>query len=512
MVDQFHRFFTDKVDAVHAATAGGPPPTFSVAPTVFSFSCFHKVTADDVTSAICRLPDKSCMADTLPTPQLKLVADLVALFLTELFNHLLSTATVLKVLKSALITPLLKKPDLDSADPRSYRPISNLSVVSKLHQRIVFRQLYNYLSTADLLPRLQSAYRTHHSTETAVLKEVLTDILYAVDDGDLSVLALLNLSAAFDTVDHDILLTLFKVSFGIRGAALDWLQSYLTNRVECVRRGLARSTQKIVRFGVPQWSVLGPLVFILYTAGLIDLIEGYGLHPHLYADDMQIQGSCCRPLSADQLQSTLSACLDEVSDWMRSNRPQLNTAKTEILWCSTTRRQNHLPPAAVCVGENHVLPLTTVRDLGILIDNDVSMRSNVSLTVSGCFAVLRQLRSIRCSVSDSVFQSLVVLLVMPRLDYGNATLAGFPTSQLRRLQSVLNAAARLVHRSSRYQHVTPMLRDLHWLRSLERIDFTLAVLVYTDACMVWRHGIFPTTSSLSLIPTAAVSGRRRPCS
>ena len=199
----------------------------------FSFSCFHKVTVDDVTSAICQLPDKSCVADTLPTPQLKLVADLIAPFLTKLFNRSLSTATVPKVFKSALIMPLLKKPDLDSADPRSYLPISNLSVVSKLLERIVFRQLYSCLSTADLLPRLQSAYRTHHSTETAVLK-VLTDILYAVDDGDLSVLALLDLSAAFDTVDHDFLLTWLKVSFGIRGAALDWFWSYVTNRVECI--------------------------------------------------------------------------------------------------------------------------------------------------------------------------------------------------------------------------------------------------------------------------------------
>ena len=94
-----------------------------------------------------------------------------------------------EVFKSALITPLLKKPDLDSADPRSYRPISNLSVVSKLLERIVFWQLYSYLSATDLLLHLQSAYRTHYSTETAVLR-VLTDILYAVDDGDLSVLRL----------------------------------------------------------------------------------------------------------------------------------------------------------------------------------------------------------------------------------------------------------------------------------------------------------------------------------
>ena len=138
-----------------------------------------------------------------------------------------------KVFKSALITPLLKKPDLDSVDPRSYRPISNLPVVSKLLKRIVFRQLYSYLSAADLLPRLQSACWTHNSTETAVLK-VLTDILYAADRGDLSVLALLNLPAAFDTVDHDILLTRLKVFFGIKDAAMDWFQSYLTSKVECV--------------------------------------------------------------------------------------------------------------------------------------------------------------------------------------------------------------------------------------------------------------------------------------
>jgi len=144
------------------------------------------------------------------------------------------------------------------------------------------------------------------------------------------------------------------------------------------------------------------------------------------------------------------------------------------------------PSAAVRVGENYVLPSTTIRDLGVLIDSNVAMRSHVSLTVSGCFAVLRQLCSIRRSVSDTVFHSLVVSLVMPHLDYCKATIARLPASQLSRLQSVLNATARLIHRSSRYEHVTPMLRDLHWLRSPERIDFRLAVLTYR--CL---HGLVP---------------------
>ena len=148
----------------------------------------------------------------------------------------------------------------------SYRPISNLPAVSKLLERIVFRQLYDYLSRADLLPSLQwvqSAYRTHHSTETAVRK-VLTDIHYAVDDGDLSVLALLDLSAAFDNVDHDILPTRLRVSYGVGGATLDWLQSYLTHRVECVKRGSDRSTLTTVWFQVQQVSVLGPITHFVH--------------------------------------------------------------------------------------------------------------------------------------------------------------------------------------------------------------------------------------------------------
>jgi len=134
-------------------------------------------------------------------------------------------------------------------------------------------------------------------------------------------------------------------------------------------------------------------------------------------------------------------------------------------------------------------------------DSDVAMRSHVSRTVSGCFAVLRQLPSIRRSVSDSVFHLLVVSLVMPRLDYCNATIAGLLAFQLSRLQLVLNAAAKLIHRSSRYEHVTPMLQDLHWLRSPERMDFKLAVLIYR--CL---HGLAPRYLS-DYIQSVAVSGR-----
>ena len=154
-----------------------------------------------------------CASDVLPTRILKENVDVLAPFLAELYNRSLMLGVVPSAFKAAYITPLLKKPDLDPADVKSYRPISNLLVILKLLERLVATQLLDYLITLRLLPDLQSAYRANHSTETAVLK-VLVDILRAVDSSDLTVLSLLDLSAAFDTVDHTILLCRLNESYG----------------------------------------------------------------------------------------------------------------------------------------------------------------------------------------------------------------------------------------------------------------------------------------------------------
>ena len=119
---------------------------------------------------------------------------------------------------------------------------------------------------------------------------------------------------------------------------------------------------------------LGPILFLLYTADLLRLVEKYSLRPHLYADDMQIYGSC-HPTDTAQLQLQMSACIDDVATWMCSNRLQLNTAKTEVIWCTSSRRQHQLPQTALRVGNSSVMPSTSVRDLGIYIDSDASLRT-----------------------------------------------------------------------------------------------------------------------------------------
>ena len=189
---------------------------------------------------------------------------------------------------------------------------------------------------------------------------------------------------------------------------------------------------------------------------------------------------------------------------MRSNRLQLNVAKTEVLWCSSVRRQHQLPTAPITVGATAVTPVHAVRDLGIYIDSGLTMQAHVAKTVSNCFAVLRQIRSIRRSVTKPVLQSLVVSMVLTRLDYGSATLAGLPNTLLNRLQSVLHAAARLIYSARKYDHVTPLLRDLHWLRVPERIAYRLAVLAFR--C---QHGSAPPYLSAELSRVADDDSRRR---
>ena len=236
----FNQFFAEKVAKVRSSTADAPPPTFSHVRPGASFRRFSLLTNDDVISAIRRLPDKHSAADPIPTSVLKQVADIIAPYIVELFNCSLTDGHFPAVFKEAFITLVVKKPGLDVTDAGSYRPISNLSVLSKLLERLVVRQLMEYLSSADLLPLLQSGFRQGHSTETAVIR-VLSDILQAVDRGDIAALIFLDLSAAFDTVDHLILLQRLQTTFGIGENAYRWFQSYLSGRYQYVRRGHAKS-------------------------------------------------------------------------------------------------------------------------------------------------------------------------------------------------------------------------------------------------------------------------------
>jgi len=170
---------------------------------------------------------------------------------------------------------------------------------------------------------------------------------------------------------------------------------------------------------------------------------------------------------------------------------QLNHAKSEVLWCSSTCRQHQIPSRAVHMGNTAVQRVSAVRDLGIMLDAEVTMSTHVSAVVKASFAALRQICSVRhsipcCALLTLIFQALVI----SKVDYCNSVLAGVSDTLLRRLQSILNASTRLVFLARKYEHITPLLCELQWLRVPEKIKFRLCVLV-SDVFVVQRHGTSP---------------------
>ena len=190
-------------------------------------------------------------------------------------------------------------------------------------------QLRSHLETNKLSEILQSAYRAQHSTETALLK-VTNDILTDCDSGNVSLLTSLDLSAAFDTIDHSILLQRLEITFGVSGTALEWFKSYLSNRHQAVVIKGKKSSDHLIKYGVPQGSVLGPVLFTLYTQPLVQEIVKFNLKYHFYADDTQQYDSVqCK--SFEDLCHRMECCIKCVKKWMNENRLMLNDNKTEVL-------------------------------------------------------------------------------------------------------------------------------------------------------------------------------------
>ena len=196
-----------------------------------------------------------------------------------LFNRSLASGVFPTEFKEAIVRPLLKKAGLDTADMKNFRPVSNLSFLSKLLERIVQKQMQTFLDSNGLMPVLQSAYRPFHSTETAVTK-VYNHLLLAADEGQISALCLLDLTAAFDTVDHDLLMLRLERQFGLRGTVLQWFHDYLSGRSYQVVYGNCTSATVYIKCSVPQGSVLSPRLFIMYSADLADIVSTHDRKHH----------------------------------------------------------------------------------------------------------------------------------------------------------------------------------------------------------------------------------------
>ena len=311
--------------------------------------------------------------------------------ISSIINLSLSSGVFPGQLKSAVITPLLKKPSLDPKLFSHYRPVSNTAFLAKLTERHVACQLSDHLSSYNILDEGQSAYRPRHSTETALLS-LFNDLLMTVDASDGSSLLFLDLSAAFDTVDHEILLERLSNHCGVTDTAANWFRSYLTGRTQVVSIKGELSESSALLTGVPQGAVLGPIAYLIYANPLPSVIGCDDLCRDInvgqFSDDTRCHITLRLLLGTAEQESArhkLSRSFQIADDWFTSNRVMANAGKTGLLYTSSPQRWDLVECEPLLVGDVLIQPSDTILHLGVIIDRHLRLSQHISSLRMQCF-------------------------------------------------------------------------------------------------------------------------------
>ena len=393
---------------------------------------FTLISESNMAKIIKNSSNASCTADPVPTKLVKtsLLEQLLPV-ICKIVNLSLSSGTFPDTYKTALVKPLLKKITLDPDCLKNFRPVSNLAFVSKLIEKVVSDQFISHLKTNSLLEIYQSAYKPFHSTETALVR-VSNDVLRAIDNRQCVFLTLLDLSAAFDTIDHNILLNLLQNDLGIRDKALHWFHSYLANRSQCVIIDDEQSTPLNLPYGVPQGSVLGPLLFCAYTSKLGHIIRKHDLNYHIYADDTQIYLTF-NVNDAENAIQRLELCFLDIRSWMIKHKLKLNDDKTEFIALSSPHNNNEINSMKIKIGQETIVSSKHVRNLGVIIDSIFNMDNHITSVCQSCYFHLRNIGKIRRYLNSDTCAQIIHSFVTSKLDYCNSLLYNLPQNSLFRL-------------------------------------------------------------------------------
>ena len=417
---------------------------------------FDEVSENDTLKLLCSLKEsKSTGPDKINVRLVKDSAEVICRTLTKIFNSSLQQGIFPEDLKNATISPIYENGD--KSDCSNYRPISVLSNVAKILEKIVYNQLISYINENNILTNSQFGFRKSHSTTTSLLKST-NKWLLNIDKGLINGVLFLDLRKAFDTVDHKILIAKLKL-YGITGNTLNWFISYLDKRYQTRKVNNVRSSKKLIECGVPQGSNLGPLLFLLYVNDLPNCIDQ--AEPSMFADDTNISTSAG---SVEKLETQLNIELDKIYRWLVANRLTLNVSKTEYMIIGSRHNLRKIDKDPVIkIGSETVKRVHRSKSLGVIIDDKLKWEDQIDSISKKVSRGIGAIKLIKPYVPKKCLSQVYNALVQPYFDYCSLVWQNCKLELQSKLQKLQNRAARIITGDNWEIRSKDVLNKLNWL-------------------------------------------------
>lgn len=429
------------------------------------------VDADTVILTIKHLHEsKSFGSDNISLRHIKDSLYVTASYLTFIINTSIATGVFPTTWKHAVVTPLFKNGDKNNTS--NYRPISILPIFSKILEKIVATQLTTFLESNKLLSINQHGFRSKLSTETA-LTAITNKIYNHMDNKRISLLTLCDLSKAFDSVSHTILLKKLQ-KLGIEKF---WFDSYLNERTQSVRLNNTTSSKQKVKYGVPQGSILGPLLFIIFVNDMSEHIDDCTLIQ--YADDTQfLHSDVINEL--DTIINKTEETLRKANLYFLKNGLKMNANKTQCIFIGTRQLISKIPiNTKIRLHDSTIQPTTHVKNLGVYIDRYMAFDIHISEIHKKVMGILMFLNRVKDYFDKETRKIIVQSLVLSILNYCNIVWGSSNNTLLAKVQKLQNFAAKIVDgRAKKYDHVTHILKDLKWLTIKDKIFHDTGVAIF----------------------------------